>query len=96
MIFKTSQRKERGFEMTGFLIVITEMFLFQCGLCGVCKFETEEEERGHRKFCKHSQATGPLPKAQPGYSTCTICFEVVDNASLVVRSHFLVCLDSLD
>ena len=27
--------------------------------------------------------------AHPGYSTCTICFEVVDNASLVVRSHFL-------
>ena len=35
------------------------------------------------------QATGPLPKAQPGYSTCTICFEIVDNASLTVRSHFL-------
>jgi len=64
-------------------------WVYKCGLCGVCKFETEEEERGHRKFCKHSQATGPLPKAQPGYSTCTICFEVVDNASLVVRSHFL-------
>lgn len=65
------------------------VWVYKCGLCGVCKFETEEEERGHRKFCKHSQATGPLPKAQPGYSTCTICFEVVDNASLVVRSHFL-------
>ena len=30
-------------------------WVFKCGLCGVCKFETDDEERGHRKFCKHSQ-----------------------------------------
>ena len=46
-------------------------FYYLCGLCGLNRFDTEEEKLNHRKFCKCHTATQTLPPAPPGQSPTT-------------------------
>ena len=66
-------------------------FRYKCGLCGACAFDTMEQMKYHRKFCKHIKyAECPLTE-NPKIALCTICSCEVDGSVFHVRKHFSEC-----
>jgi len=66
------------------------VFKWQCGLCGVCVFDTEEENRNHRKLCKILGSTGQVKKlSDPNKTSCPLCNEAVGVDVHSIRSHLI-------